>query len=998
MKTRLSMYRTGILSILLAIFVSSPHLLLAKGPMELTHGFKLIEKRFVKEVNADCYYYIHEASGAKLIKIATNDPNKTFDITFKTLPESDNGVAHIMEHSVLNGSKNFPVKSPFDIAVKGSLNTFINAMTSKDRTTYPVASMNEKDYFNLMHIYLDAVFFPLIYQDKRILMQEGWHHELTQADAPVEYRGVVYGEMKGAFSNPARYVNLYTYRNLFPNSIYGNESGGYPPAIPELTYEEFTQFHEKFYHPDNSYIMLYGDADIDKELRFIDENYLSKFKKRGIKIEIKDHAALSAMKQVDGFYPAMEGAPLDNQTYLSLSYVDNYGTDLAKNEAISLLAYYLFNMEAAPVRLAMQEAGIGKNLSCNLSSYKQNVVQIQVQNANLTDKDKFYQIIRNTLQKMVEGGIPKAELESVLNAYEFSLREDNNAQKGITYMSSLMPSFLYFDNPFIGLEYEKNITALRSYLKSDYYEKLIQSVFLNNPYSLLLSVSPKVGMDNEIQAEINQELSNYKAKLSAKEIDALIKETEELIAYQQSEDKPEALATIPVLSLSDINPKAQTYTADVKKMGDIKVLHRVEHTNHIVYLNLYFDMRRMPKEMLPYASLLTNLLGALNTENYSFGELDMEINKHIGGINTYLTRYSIKNEDGKLQPKFVVTSKASVTKINEMLRLIDEIINKSKLDDNERIKTILTRHLSQLEAQIKREGSGLAMTRYSSYLSNAGMFNELTRGYDYLMFIRNLVKNFDTNSGEILSKLKEVASQLFAQENLVAALTCNEKDYAEVAGKFKSLTNALPHTNLAIKDWNFDVSPKNEGIQAASKVQYVYAGYNFRKLGYDYSGKMLILNNVISRNWLYQQVRVIGGAYGGYSIFSPSGFAALASYRDPNLSQTLATYQKTAEFVKNFTADEKEMTQFIIGAISNLDQPLSVEERGTTAFSDYFSQLDAAYYQKERDEVLATTVADIQSYADMIEDILEQQVICVYGNSDILAKEASLFKMLLRVE
>jgi len=966
--------------------------------MELTHGFRLVEKRFVKEVNADCYYYIHEASGAKLIKIATNDPNKTFNITFKTLPESDNGVAHIMEHSVLNGSKNFPVKSPFDIAVKGSLNTFINAMTSKDQTSYPVASMNEKDYFNLMHIYLDAVFFPAIYNEKRILMQEGWHHELTEPEAAVEYRGVVYGEMKGAYSNPARYQSLYTFRNLFPNSIYGNESGGYPTAIPSLTYDEFIQFHKKFYHPDNSFILIYGDADLDKELSFIDENYLSKFKKRDLKIEIKDHQTLKSMKQVDEYYPAMAGAPTENQTYLSLNFVDNYGSDLVKNEAISLLAYYLFNRDAAPVRLALQEAGIGKNLSCNLSSYKQNLVQIQVQNANFSDKDRFYQLIQKSLQEIAKNGIPKDELESVLNAYEFSLREDNNAQKGISYLSNLMSSFIYLDDPFIGLEYEKNILALRNYLKSDYYEKLIQSVFLNNPYSLLLSVSPKVGMDNEIQDGINKELSAYKAGLTSKEIEALVAETKELIAYQQSEDSPEALATIPVLSLSDINPKANYYSAQLKKIGDTQVLHRTEHTNHIVYLNLYFDMRRMPKEMVPYASLLSHLLGSLNTQNYSFGELDMEINKHIGGIDTYLSRYTVKNDDKNLLPKFVVSSKASVAKLDELMRLLDEIVNKSKLDDSERIKTILIRHLSQLEAQVKREGSSLAMTRYSSYLSNAGMFNELTRGYDYLTFIRNLVKNFDQNSGDIISKLKEAASLVFAQENLITASTCNDQDYKVLSGKLKTFSTTLPHTVSAITDWNFELTARNEGFQAASKVQYVYAGYNFRKLGYDYSGKMLILNNVISRNWLYQQVRVIGGAYGGYSIFSPSGFNALVSYRDPNLRQTLETYGKTADFVRDFSANEKEMTQFIIGAISNLDQPLSVAERGTNAFSNYFSQLDAAYYQKERDEVLATTVADVQSYAPMVQALMNQQVICVYGNSDLLEKEATLFKKLLRVE
>lgn len=998
MTPQIKMLQKGFLSILLAFFVSSPLLVSAQSPMKNKHGFKLIEKRFIPEVNAECSYYQHEASGAKLIKIANDDPNKTFNITFKTLPESDNGIAHIMEHAVLNGSENFPVKSPFDIAVKGSLNTFINAMTSKDRTTYPVASMNDKDYFNLMHIYLDAVFFPLIHKDKRILMQEGWHHELSDAEAEVEYRGVVYGEMKGAYSNPARYVSLHTYRNLFPESFYGNESGGYPSAIPTLSHEEFTAFHKKYYHPDNSYIVLYGNADIDKELSFIDQNYLSKFKKRGINIEITDHPAFTSMKNADEYYPVMEGAPLENQTYLALSFVDNYGTDLARNRAISLLNYYLFNMEAAPLRLALQEAGIGKNLSCNLSTYKQNIVQIQVQNANASEKQQFYQIIQDKLQEIVKKGIPKDELESVLNAFEFNLREDDNAQKGISYLYSLMPSFIYFDDPFVGLEYEENITKLRNHLKSDYYEKLIQSVFLDNPYSLLLSVAPKVGMDKEIQSKIDQELKEYKAGLTKQAIEDLIKETADLIAYQQSEDTPEGLSTIPVLSLSDINPKAQTFEAEKRKIGNTAVLHRMEHTNHIVYLNLYFDMRGMPKEMLSYASLLSHLLGALNTENYSFGELDLEMNKHVGGINTYLTRYSVKNDDFKLLPKFVVSSKASVTKLDELMRLIDEIVNKSKIDDADRIKTILTRHLSQLEAQVKREGSGIAMTRYSSYLSNSGMFTEFSRGFEYLTFVRNLVKNYDEKSIELISKLKEVEKLIFTQENLIAGSTCNAEDYKSLESKFEAFVNRFDEGKTRLTSWQFDLSAKNEGIQAASKVQYVYAGYNYRALGFDYSGKMRILNSVISRNWLNQQVRVIGGAYGGYSILSPGGLAAFVSYRDPNLRQTLETYKLTAEFVKNFTADEKEMTQFIIGVIADLDQPLSAAERGNRAFSNYFSELDSGYYQRERDEVMTTSVEDIRAYSGMIQEIMNQGVHCVYGNSDLLEQESALFKALRRVE
>lgn len=997
MKSNSKIYRSGIISILAIMILGQPFSALSNNNETLKHGFKLIEKRFIKEVNADCYYYVHETSGAKLIKIAADDPNKTFNITFHTLPNSDNGVAHIMEHSVLNGSKNFPVKSPFDIAVKGSLNTFINAMTSKDRTSYPIASMNEKDYFNLMHIYLDAVFFPMIHQDERIFMQEGWHHELTDVDSDVGYRGVVYGEMKGAFSNPARYVFYNVFKNLFPNNEYSNESGGFPSAIPSLTYKEFTDFHKKYYHPDNSFIMLYGDGDLEKELEFIDKNYLSKFKKRGIKIQIAEHNPFKSMKTVDAFYPVMEGAPTENQTYLSLNLVSNYGTDMVKTEAISLLAYYLFNREAAPIRLALQEAGIGKNVSCNSSNYKQNVVMIQVQNANANERDKFYQIIQSSLKDIIEKGISKDELGSVLNAYEFGAREDNNSQKGITYLYSLMPNFIYSNNPFSGLEYENTIASLRNNLKSDYYEQLIKSVFIENPYSLLLSVSPKPGMDKEMVNETNLELKKYKESLSKAQIQKLTQDTKDLIAYQKTEDSPEALATIPILALSDINLNAQYYSADLKRINDINILHRQEHTNNIVYLYLYFDMGTMPKEMLPYASLLSHLMGSLNTENYSYGELGMEINKNIGGINTYLGRYTVKNDDSKLIPKFIISSKASVNKLDELLKLNDEIINKSKINDAERIKSLLVRHLSQIEAQIKREGARLAMTRYSSYISNSGMFNELSGGYEYYNFIKNLVNNFDAESEDLIERLNKTSKLLFARDNMMAATTCNNEDYTILAKKLNSLTTKFENKKLEQKAWNFDLNGKNEGIQTSSKVQYVYNGYNYKKLGYEYSGKMLILNNVISRNWLYQQVRVIGGAYGGYSIFSPSGFSAMVSYRDPNLSQTLETYKKTAAFLENFSADEKEMTQFIIGAISSLDQPKSVSERGSDAFRNYFSELNADYYQKERDEVLATKPEDIKAYSKMISDIISQNVICVYGNSDIIEENKALFKNLIRM-
>ena len=431
-----------------------------------THGFKLIEKRFVKEVNADCYYYEHVKSGARLLKIAADDDNKTFSISFKTVPYSDNGVAHIMEHSVLNGSKNFPVKSPFDILLKGSLQTFLNAFTGKLYTTYPIASMNEKDYFNLMNVYLDAVFNPLIYTDQRILKQEGWHYELNDKDSPITYKGVVYNEMKGAYSTPTRDLSYQIYKNLFPNTSCGFESGGYPSAITTLTYDEFIKFHQKYYAPENSYIMLYGDADFDKELEFLDKEYLSKYTKANKRAVIKDEKPFAAMKEVTDYYPIIDSTNTQNQTYLSLDFVAGQSTESELSAALDIICEVLFNQENAPVRLALQEAGIGKDVSAGCSNLKQNVINIVVQNANPSDKKKFYDVVINTLKEVSAKGVDMKEVQGIINRWEFQLREGNDAQKGITYMQQIQTAWLYADDPFTGLEYEKLLSNFKDSLKS----------------------------------------------------------------------------------------------------------------------------------------------------------------------------------------------------------------------------------------------------------------------------------------------------------------------------------------------------------------------------------------------------------------------------------------------------------------------------------------------------------------------------------------------------
>jgi len=962
------------------------------------HGFRLIEKRFVKEVNAECYFFEHIKSGAHLFKIASNDPNKTFSIGFKTFPESDNGAPHIMEHSVLNGSKNFPVKSPFDILNKGSLNTFINAFTGKDMTMYPVASMNDKDYFNLMHVYLDAVFNPLIYTEPRILKQEGWHYELTEVESPIVFKGVVYNEMKGAFSSPSRELSYQVFKNLFPNNGYGYESGGHPASIPTLTYEYFINFHKRFYHPGNSYIFLYGNADLDKELEFINDNYLSNYGQLKDKVVVDDQKPFEAMKDITANYSVMEGSETANQAYLSYNVVAGHNMEIELTMALDIICEAIVNQESAPLRLALQEAGIGQDVYAYNNSYKQNVVQIIVQNANASDKEKFYNILNKIFNDAIKNGIDKETIQGILNRIEFQLREGNDAQKGLTYITQSLPGCFFANDPFVGLEYEKSLAKLKKMINNGYLEKVIAQYFINNPHTLLLTLVPQPGLDKEKNIQAEQELKKYKENLNNSQITSLVNETQELIAYQKREDSPEALQTIPLLDIKDINPKAEWYGVQEKQIAGVKVLHHEEFTNDVVYANLYFDMRVLPENLIPYASLLSNLLGLMDTEKYSFGDLNKVLNIHTGGFNTFLSAYAEDLDDNKLLPKFVVSTKAMNVKADKLFELTQEVLLKTHYNDTARLHALLSRFQGQLDARIKRSGANYTSTRFNSYITNKGQFNELTDGVDYYWFITDLSNNFNQKSQQIAENLKTIATLLFTKDNLIAANTGSSGDGEVFNKNIKGFISALPVKKSVYNQWTFTPEKKNEGLQTASKVQYVIQGYDFKKLGYKWDGKMRVLNQILSTDWLQTQIRVIGGAYGGYSTFSPGGIITFNSYRDPNLSETLNNYSTTPDYLHKFTADEKAMTRYIIGTIAGMDDPLTPSQKGTQAVSYYFTKRSAEDIQNERNAILSTTQDDIRGFAGLIQDILDQKTYCVYGNAEKIDSNKDLFKQLVKLQ
>lgn len=988
MKPLLSYYRKT----QLILYLMSVSLILNScGKNDEFPGYKLIEKRFVKEVNADVYYLEHIKSGARVLKIAADDQNKTFAITFKTEPETDAGTTHIIEHSVLNGSKKFTCKSPFEEMSKSSLKTFLNAFTGSDYTMYPVASQNEKDYFNLMNVYVDAVFNPKIYTEPRIFKQEGWHYELTDKNSPIVYKGVVYNEMKGAFSDPSR--ELYTQINkaLFPDNGYGLESGGYPTAIPTLTYDAFLDYHHRHYNPTNSYIFLYGNASLEKELHFLDSTYLSNYEKTALLKEIPLQKPFDAMKNQTSVYPAMDGSESNGETYLSLSWVIGKNTDAALIRSLDILSDVLVNQESAPVRLALEKAEIGKDVEAWTDNTQQNVFHIIVKNANPGDKEKFRETVFNTLKEVSEKGFDKSAVEGTINRMEFRLREGNNAQKGLSTIFNSIYGWLFAGDPIIGLEWEKSLAEVKKIVTDGSLEKMIKSDFFDNKHALLLELNPKPGLEKEINEKTAKELADYKAKLTPAQIDSLIKETKDLIAFQQQKDSPADIATIPRLTLKDVNPNANFYAVSVKKEKDNTVLQYEDFTNNVVYTTLNFDLRTLPIELIPYASLLTELLGTMNTENYTYGELDKALNINTGGFTAYLDTKLENKDDSKLLPYMVIGSKAMNNKTDKMFGLISEIILKSKFDDKERLKSVLVRLQSRLSNNITDDGYGYTATRSESYYNNSGMFAEKTEGFEFYWFISELKKNFDSKKEEIIANLSKTAKLLFSADNMLATVTCSKEDYPIFAENLNTFSNTLPKTKPIVNLWSFDLKKKNEGFLTASKVQYVVEGYNYKKLGYSWTGKLVVLSSILSNDWLQNQVRVQGGAYGGFAGFTSSGNSFFGSYRDPNLKETLENYDKTVDYLNNFNADEQTMLNYIIGSISDFDRLLTVSQKGSMAVRYYMEKRTEADVQADRKAILTTTADDIRNFAPMVADILKQHSFCVYGSKEKIEANKKLF-------
>lgn len=963
-------------------------------------GFKLVDEKEIKEINSKAFIFQHEKTAAKLLKLSNEDDNKVFSIAFRTPPKDSTGVAHILEHSVLCGSRKFPVKEPFVELIKGSLNTFLNAMTFADKTMYPIASRNKKDFFNLIDVYLDAVFYPDIYKYPEIFMQEGWHYEIEDENQDMEYKGVVYNEMKGAFSSPESILMRKIPESLYPNTTYGVESGGDPEFIPDLTYEQFIDFHKKYYHPSNSYIFLYGDGDTLEELAFIEDNYLCQFNKTTIDSKIRIQPKFDKIRESVVNYPISSNEDEKDKTFLSLNFSVGRATDKELSLALDILEHLLLETPAAPLKKALIQSKIGKDV---FGVYDNSILQpnfsIVVKNSNEDKKEEFKDLVYKTLKRLVEQGIDKKLIESSINIKEFQLREADfqGFPKGLMYGIRCMDSWLYDEDPLMHLSYEPQLNAVKRALSSDYFERIIRDYILNNSHSSLLVVKPKKGLAEEKDKETKEKLKAYKEGLSKKELEKIIEDTKRLKERQITPDSQEDLKKIPLLTIDDIEKTCEKISLHEEKIKGIKVLKHNSFTNKIAYIKLYFNTEGLSKDLIPYLGLLTGLIGKIDTEKYSYEELSNEVNINTGGISYSVTAYSNSKKLNEFTPMLKVKSKVLVEKIPKLFDLLVEEIVKSKYDNYDRINEIISEMKSRMEMVIFDRGHMITAGRLTSYFSAVSNYLEKASELDFYHSICEIQKNFKENKEDVIEKLKQVAQIVFNKKNLIVGITIGDEDYEKFEEALPELLNNLKDNKVTRQSYEFEPKPLNEGLMTSGKVQYNSKGYSYKTLGYEYKGSMQVLKSIVSYDYLWNKVRVQGGAYGCFAGFTRSGNAYFVSYRDPGLKETLEVYNDLPKYIENFKTDEREMTKYIIGTISDIDSPLTPSMKGETAISNYFSNITYEDLQRERDEILSTTEEDIRNLAKLVDECLKKDYICVLGGEEKIENNKNLFNTLTTV-
>lgn len=958
-------------------------------------AYEIVEDREIKDLNSRGVILRHKKTGARIVLLSNDDPNKVFYIGFRTPPTDSTGVAHIIEHSVLCGSEKYPVKDPFVELAKGSLNTFLNAMTYPDKTVYPVASCNDKDFANLCDVYLDAVFHPNIYKEKKIFEQEGWHYECESETDDLIYNGVVYNEMKGAYASADDLLDRETFNSLYPDTVYGVDSGGRPSDIPSLTYEAFLDFHRRYYHPSNSYIYFYGDMDMEERLTYLDEVYLSKFDALKIDSAIRMQKPFAEPVQIEKKYPVLESDDITNAAYYSYNVSICNNLDRQLYIALQVLDYALCSAPGAPVKVALMEKGIGEDIySVCENGILQPYFSFVAKNAGLSDQKAFVETVEQVLKEQVKNGIDKNALLAAINSYEFKYKEADfgSYPKGLMYGLQALDSWLYDDHaPFMHIEANETFDALKKLVQTDYFEQLVEKQILQNTHKSIVALLPEKGLESRESEKLKETLAEKKASLTKEELQAVIAETKALKAYQEEESAPEDLAKIPVLKREDLGKEAHPFINETEPFENTVLLSHPIFTNGVSYLHMVFKIRDIKKEQLPYLGLLKNVLGLLSTEKRSYGELFNEINLQTGGIFFDAATYTDAKDYSKFELTFEAKAKVLYGNTQKAVDLISEILTQSVFDDEKRLKEILGEMKARLQAQMTSAGHSTASLRALSYISEGAWASDQFSGLDFFRFLTDLYNHFEEQKAECIGELKALLSFILHQNRVLYDYTGTEE------GKKLFAKTLLPFHKLLLAEDNrqeaFHAEPvkKQEGLCTSAGVQYVCRAGDFRKAGLPYTGALRVLRVMMGYDYLWIQVRVKGGAYGCMSNFTKSGLSYFVSYRDPNLEKTVAVYEKAPAYLQEFAADEEVMTKYVIGAVSEKDTPLPPSAEGSRSFGAYMSGYTFAEEQKERDEILACQVADIHALSAQVAAMLETDAFCVVGNEDKIKEQADSF-------
>ncbi len=953
------------------------------------HGFELIEERHIPEINTQAKLYHHAKTGARLLALENDDENKVFGVAFATPPEDSTGLPHILEHSVLCGSQTYPVKEPFKELRKGSLNTFLNAMTFPDKTVYPVASQNQADFYNLVSVYLDAVFKPFITPET--LQAQGWHYETEGLNAPLTYKGVVFNEMKGVYSSPDALIGRYSQQTVFPDTIYGLDSGGDPAVIPDLTYEQFQRFYQRHYHPSNSYLFFYGDDHSGERLRLVD-TYLSSYEP----IEPVQPVALqpqfdTTRRFVYGYDAGAgdNGAGPARRSYVTINWLLNEVTDLETTLALQVLSHILINTQASPLRKALLDSGLGEGVIGGGydSSYRQAIFSAGLKNLAAEDSDRVEQLVLDTLAGLARDGIDRDMIAASLNTLEFRLREANTGSfpRGLMYMFAALSGWLHGGDPMAELAYEAPLGRLKQQAAGDprFFEGLIQRYLLDNPHRTVVLLQPDPSAREQAEATERARLDAARATMTEADVAQVQATMQRLQALQDTPDTPEALATIPTLSLADLDREIRRIPSVEGELAGARLLTHDLFTNGILYLDLGFDLRSLPQHLLPYGELFGRLLLSMGTEHEDFVKLSQRIGRETGGI--YRTAHLATTRSGGTTTHLMLRGKATLDKSQALLDILSDVLLSARLDNPERLRQIVLEEKAGQEASLIPGGHGVVFRRLRSRFTTADWAAEQMGGIAYLFFLRELIQRMEQDWPAVLADLEAVRSALIGRSGLLCNVTVDQASFDAFQPRLAEFIAALPAGAGSAAAWQPTPSDQLEGLALPAQVNYVGKGANLYRLGYQLHGSTMVAVKFLDNTWLWDRVRVQGGAYGGFCVFdSLSGVLAYLSYRDPNLLGTLQAYDASAHYLRTVELTQGDVDKIIIGVIGQMDGYQLPDAKGFTALLRTLNGDTDDIRQRLRDQVLATTVADVRALADLLEQVARQGAVVVLGSEQAI--------------